>query len=213
MNLKELVFAFSVSILICPSTARAEDKIPQSKSSKLPKVTDKYPDMNNVLQKGLPGMCNSSRLLMLGNMGDLSNPSLQLSYIDAIGNLNYPSKPRDEVDETTETAWIKWNNKVASEVNKAFSSLNERVEAQDKLVVSKASYVVTKDGKIQDISVSEVCPSDKFRSMIVSSLESLNGNASLKFPPGASWKTVQKTGRFVQNYGPSIAGKTRSPKK
>lgn len=195
------------------SNGISSQRIISDSSNDLPKSTDSYPDMNNVFQKGLPGMCDSSRIMRFANMGDISNPGLQLKYVDSIKILNTGDNSKRLKSRITEEAWIEWNNKVAKEVNKVFSSLIERVDAQGKLIVTQADYVVTSDLKVKDIKVRDHCPNDKFRSMIITTLESMNGNPVLQYPKGANWEETVKSGSFVQNYGPSILKKTRSSKR
>lgn len=169
-----------------------------------PEDQPRYPDMDQVLVPGPPHGCITGRLTLLQNLGDLNGIPLELKYLDNSATIQ---------ERNVSPTWEEWHKRFAIELNKAFSAQKERVEAQDKLVATETSYVVTQDGKIREIKVSNFCPSSKFRSMIIKTLESLDGNPALQFPSGAKLDAMPKSGRFMQNYGLSIIEKARSSQK
>tara|TARA_Y100001978_G_C23646441_1_gene411059 strand:- start:35 stop:616 length:582 start_codon:yes stop_codon:yes gene_type:complete len=187
--------------LSTPAEEAKLESAAKSREHKLPRLNDTYPDMENVLQKGAPGMCDSGRLMLFANMGDLSNPNQQLSYVDSMRTAPPKGKNLDANPSVTNNAWINWNQQIAKEINRAFSRLTDRVDAKGKLIVSQADFVISPDRKVLSIKVRDHCPSKILRSMIISTLESLNGNSVLQYPDGANWTEAPKSGRFVQNYG------------
>ena len=203
MRIKQNICIFTVIIGFGSLSTLAEE-------AKLPKITDSYPDMGNVLQKGSPGMCDSSRLMLFANMGNMSNPNQQLSYVDSMKTAPPKGWKLDDNSSLTQKTWIDWNKQIAKEIDRAFSKITDRADAQGKLIVTQVDFVISSDRKILNIEVRDHCPSNKFRSMVISTLESLKGNPMLQYPKGVNWTEVPKSGRFVQNYGPNLV-KKRGP--
>ncbi len=100
-----------------------------------------------------------------------------------------------------------WFDQLGKEITYRFGKLNQRANADDKLVASATEFKVTSDGKITDITFVEGSPSDAFRAMITDVLIGLEGNPVLSFPKelirsdGTYPPNIYVDGIFSQNYG------------
>lgn len=143
------------------------------------------------------GGCDAGRRATLQGLGTLKDDPLALKYLDGTEQVSTDSAALIN----SNSKWSEWNQKVDSAISKSFSNLEERVAADDKLVVAKALFNITDQGKIKIVYLSNYSLNPKFESMIRKALESLEGNPVLRFPESTDKKVIVKSGRFIQNFG------------
>jgi hypothetical protein len=142
---------------------------------------------------------------LVAGVGDTNGTPLELKFNDSSEN-EFLHAIQDRLSTTKD--WKEWNQQLVEELDARFSHLRERIPADDKLVIAKARFVVTRERKIQGISIENHSRSRTFESMIKQTIQSLDGEPILAFPKSSTVQAVSKKGRFTQNYGPSRIQKT-----
>lgn len=155
-----------------------------------------YIPNNDVLMPDSRG-CDAGRRMTLKGLGTLKAEPLALKYLE---NTEQMSNDTAALINSS-SKWSEWNQNVDSAINKSFSNLEERVSANDKLVVAKATFSIKNDGEIEVIYLGNYSLIPKFESMIRKAVMSLNGNPVLRFPEPANVNAIVKSGRFIQNFG------------
>lgn len=98
--------------------------------------------------------------------------------------------------------WDIWHHRVAEAIFVRFNYLAKVAFKCSPPLLCKVTYVVTRDGHIQNIQVQERSPNVLFNMIICQTIKSLDGEvALLQYPPGSRRMIVPKNGTFTQNYG------------
>jgi hypothetical protein len=99
-------------------------------------------------------------------------------------------------------AWDMWHKRVAEAIYTRFNFLAKVAFRRSSPLLCKISYVVTRDGQIQNIQIQEKATNVLFNVIVFQTVKSLNGDiALLQFPQGSRRMYVPKNGTFTQNYG------------
>ena len=154
------------------------------------------PDRSDVLYSE-PDLsrCGFAYSELFRGMGDISGQPLELRYQDSLVN-------------ESSAEWNDWHKRVAEAIDDKFAA-GPTIDAKGKLVVCRASYVITEDGKISSIELDCASPSQPFNEMVKGILASISENPVLKYPEDSISKPIRKSGRFSQNYGSEIISRKR----
>ncbi len=109
---------------------------------------------------------------------------------------NQPFDP----DETRamQLAWDAWHRRVAGDIYSRFASYVNTVFKGMPGLALRASYVVTRDGRIQNIRLVQRSANPMFNAMVVNVIKSINGDINLlRFPEGSRRVAVEKFGTFT----------------
>jgi hypothetical protein len=99
-------------------------------------------------------------------------------------------------------AWDLWHKRVAEAIFTRFNFLAKVAFRRSPPLLCKISYVVTRDGQIQNMHIQEKASNVLFNVIVFQTVKSLNGDfALLQFPQGSRRMFVAKNGTFTQNYG------------
>lgn len=99
-------------------------------------------------------------------------------------------------------AWDAWHRRVAEAIYARFNFLAKVAFRRSPPLLCRVSYVVTRDGQIQNIQVQEKAANVLFNVIVFQTVKSLNGDIQLlQFPAGSRRMFVPKNGTFTQNYG------------
>lgn len=116
-----------------------------------------------------------------------------------------PTQPASvDPDETPEMQllWDAWHRRVAEAIYARFNFLAKVAFRHSPPLLCRVSYVVTRDGHIQNAQVQEKSGNILFNVIVFQTVKSLDGDANLlQFPPGSHRMFVPKSGTFTQNYG------------
>lgn len=98
--------------------------------------------------------------------------------------------------------WDIWHHRVAESIYQRFNFLAKLGFRHSSPLLCEISYVVTRDGHIQNIQIQQKSPNPLFNTIVYQCVNSLNGDvALLTFPQGSHRMFVPKVGTFTQNYG------------
>lgn len=101
-----------------------------------------------------------------------------------------------------QVAWDLWHKRVASAIYTRFNFLAKLAFRHSPPLLCQVSYVVSRDGQIQNIQVQQKSTNVLFNVIVFQTVKSLNGDINLlQFPPGSRRMFVPKLGTFTQNYG------------
>lgn len=99
-------------------------------------------------------------------------------------------------------AWDIWHKRVAEAIYTRFNFLAKLGFKRSPPLLCKVSYVVTRDGQVQNIQVTQKSSNVLFNVIVYQTVKSLNGDLNLlQFPQGSRRMFVPKVGTFTQNYG------------
>lgn len=99
-------------------------------------------------------------------------------------------------------AWDMWHKRVAEAIYTRFNFLAKLGFKHSPPLLCKVSYVVSRDGHIQNIQVTQKSTNVLFNVIVFQTVKSLDGDMNLlQFPPGSRRMFVPKVGTFTQNYG------------
>lgn len=99
-------------------------------------------------------------------------------------------------------AWDIWHHRVAEAIYQRFNFLAKLGFKHSPALLCQVSYVVTRDGQINNVQVQQNSPNILFNMIVVQTIKSLNGDVNLlTFPQGSRRMFVPKLGTFTQNYG------------
>ena len=154
------------------------------------------------LKKG--SLCATGRSEIAEGLGDIPGPALALCFVDDSEDkfINSISDRLSTVD-----GWRHWNRNLSNRLNELLLKINERIDADDKLAIARVRFVVTNNGHIEKLLISNYAGDPKFDSLIRKAVEELEGDPKLHFPDKSRTSAVVKTGRFVQNFGESLLQK------
>lgn len=111
------------------------------------------------------------------------------------------SQDPDESPEM-QLAWDAWHRRVAEAIYTRFNFLAKLGFRRSPPLLCRVSYVVTRDGHIQNVQVQEKASNVLFNVIVYQTVKSLDGDVNLlMFPQGSRRMYVQKFGVFTQNYG------------
>jgi len=100
--------------------------------------------------------------------------------------------------------WDLWHKRVASTIFDRFNFFAKAAFKRSPPLLAELSYVVTRDGRIQNIQIRRKSTNVLFNVLIFQAVKSLDGDLSvLAFPQGSRRMFVPKSGTFAQNYGPT----------
>ena len=99
-------------------------------------------------------------------------------------------------------AWDIWHKRVAESIYTRFNFLAKLGFKHSPPLLCKVSYVVTRDGHINNIQVTQKSSNILFNVIVFQTVKSLDGDLNLlQFPNGSRRMFVPKVGTFTQNYG------------
>lgn len=99
-------------------------------------------------------------------------------------------------------AWDMWHKRVAEAIYTRFNFLAKLGFKHSPPLLCKVSYVVSRDGHIQNIQVTQKSTNVLFNVIVFQTVKSLDGDLNLlQFPQGSRRMFVPKVGTFTQNYG------------
>jgi TonB family protein len=102
--------------------------------------------------------------------------------------------------KTTDTIWSSWHAHIAETIRSRFINLIAKYPLKNNGIrTCKVNYVVTRDGRISDVQITESSGNEVFNRVAIDTINSLNGDPILKFPPGSSNQFVRKSGLFVHH--------------
>ncbi len=111
-----------------------------------------------------------------------------------------PNDPDSSPD--MQLAWDMWHKRVAQCIFERFNFFAKAAFSRSPPLMSKLSYVVTRDAHITNINMPQKGSNVLFNVLVFQSVKSLDGDMSiLQFPEGSRRMYVPKTGTFTQNYG------------
>ncbi|MBY0360057.1 MAG: hypothetical protein K2W82_18795 [Candidatus Obscuribacterales bacterium] len=98
--------------------------------------------------------------------------------------------------------WDAWHKQVAEAIYARFNFLAKVAFRHSPPLLCRISYVVTRDGHIQNPQIQEKSANILFNVIVFQTVKSLDGDVNLlQFPPGSKRMMVPKNGTFTQNYG------------
>ncbi len=119
--------------------------------------------------------------------------------LQAMQNYN-PNDPDSSPD--MQLAWDAWHKRVAATIFERFNFFARAAFRHSPPLLSNLGYVVTRDGHITNLQMSQKSNNVLFNVLVYQSVKSLEGDLSvLQFPQGSRRQFVQKWGTFTQNYG------------
>lgn len=99
-------------------------------------------------------------------------------------------------------AWDIWHHRVAEAIYSRFNFLAKLAFRHSPPLLCQVSYVVTRDGHIQNIQVQQKSSNVLFNVIVFQTVKSLDGDMNLlQYPQGSRRTMVPKVGTFTQNYG------------
>lgn len=101
----------------------------------------------------------------------------------------------------TKAAWDDWHRRVALQVFARYSSMVAAEFKDSKPLFAQASYLVAKDNQIVEARIVHSSGNVRFDTLVVTAINSLNGNSILKFPVDAPPNSVKKSATFTMNAG------------
>lgn len=119
-------------------------------------------------------------------------------------NLTRQAAPAADPDESPEMqlAWDAWHQRVAQAIFGRFNFFAKAAFHFCPPLRCRVSYVVTCNGVIKDVQLTETSNNMFFNLLVGTVLKSINGDtALLRFPEGSRRTQVQKCGLFLNNYG------------
>ncbi len=113
-----------------------------------------------------------------------------------------PVDPNDpDSSQQMKLLWDLWHKRVAEQIYFRFDGVAQRVFAQTKPLICRASYTVTNTGQITNVRLLETSPNVAYNASLLMIIKSMNGNPILQFPPGSRRQCVEKSGTFMRNAG------------
>jgi hypothetical protein len=117
------------------------------------------------------------------------------------GNANMMAQDADSTPQM-KLAWDEWHRRVAEAVYQRYTTMTHMAFKFSRPMGAYVTYVVTRDGRVTDVTLQQKSPNVAFNAMIMMVVNSLNGQRDLlAFPQGSRRMTVEKGGMFTQNYG------------
>jgi len=112
-----------------------------------------------------------------------------------------PAKKADAEDTgVIKIAWDAWHKRVGTIIYQRWSFLSNAAFQMSPPLNCRISYVVTREGKIEDIKVLAASPDEVYNALVVQAIQSISGDkALLQFPPGSRRLSVEKVADFCQN--------------
>lgn len=111
-----------------------------------------------------------------------------------------PNDPDSSPD--MQLAWDMWHKRVAQCIFERFNFFAKAAFRRSPPLMSKLTYVVTRDGQITNMNMPQKAGNVLFNVLVFQSVKSLQGDMSiLQFPEGSRRMYVPKSGTFTQNYG------------
>jgi hypothetical protein len=111
-----------------------------------------------------------------------------------------PQDPDSSPD--MQLAWDMWHKRVAAAIFERFNFFARAAFRHSPPLLSHVSYVVTRDGHIQNLQMGQKSNNVLFNVLVFQTVKSLDGDMNLlQFPQGSRRQVVQKYGTFTQNYG------------
>lgn len=99
-------------------------------------------------------------------------------------------------------AWDAWHRRVAEAIYTRFNFLAKVAFRRSPPLLARVSYIVTRDGRVQNINMQEKATNVLFNVIVFQTVKSLDGDVPLlQFPSGSRRMFVPKNGTFTQNYG------------
>lgn len=114
-----------------------------------------------------------------------------------------PMNPQDpDSSPEMQLMWDAWHKRVAEAIYARFNFLAKVAFRHSPALLCRVSYVVTRDGHIQNPQIQEKSTNVLFNVIVFQTVKSLEGDINLlQFPPGSRRMFVPKSGTFTQNYG------------
>lgn len=103
--------------------------------------------------------------------------------------------------EYMQLQWDLWHKRVAEAIFIRFDERAKTAFANSRPISCEASYNVTRDGRITNVRLLRNSSDFRYNMMLITVLNSMNGNPLLQFPPGTNRQVVCKTGEFSRNCG------------
>jgi hypothetical protein len=98
--------------------------------------------------------------------------------------------------------WDMWHKRVAEAIYQRFNFLAKLGFKHSPPLLCQVSYVVTRDGHINNVQIQQKSPNILFNMIVSQTVKSLDGDVNLlTFPQGSRRSFVPKVGTFTQNYG------------
>jgi hypothetical protein len=110
-----------------------------------------------------------------------------------------PNDPDSSPD--MQLAWDAWHRRVAGAIFERFNFFAKAAFRHSPPIMARLSYQVTRDGHIQNLTVTQKSTNILFNVLCFQAVKSLDGDmALLQFPQGSRRMFVPKSGVFTQNY-------------
>ncbi len=123
-------------------------------------------------------------------------PPMQQSFAPQNGNAVDPEESAE-----MKLAWDTWHHNVAQTIYERFNTLSNKFFSKGAPLAACISYTVTRDGRVTNVHLTQKSPNIIFNTMIITVVNSINGNQSLlQFPQGSRRMTVEKAGDFKVGY-------------
>ncbi len=111
-----------------------------------------------------------------------------------------PKKADAEDTGVIKIAWDAWHKRVGTIIYQRWSFLSNAAFQMSPPLNCRISYVVTRDGIIEDVKVLAESPDEMYNALVVQAVQSISGDkALLQFPPGSRRVSVEKVADFCQN--------------
>jgi hypothetical protein len=146
--------------------------------------------------QGMPGVPDRTALLPQDAAPRTFMPIDQdPNLADAVPQTGMVGDPDNTPD--MQLAWDIWHHRVAEAIFERFKFFANKAFAANPMLVARVSYVVTRDGRIGNLTFAQKSPNIMFNALIVQCIKSINGDkALLEFPQGSRRMTVDKFGQF-----------------
>jgi hypothetical protein len=114
--------------------------------------------------------------------------------------LQPPKKADAEDTGIIKIAWDAWHKRVGTIIYQRWSYLSNAAFQISPPLNCRISYVVTREGNIEDVKVLAESPDEMYNALVVQAVQSISGDkALLQFPPGSRRVSVEKVADFCQN--------------
>ena len=113
---------------------------------------------------------------------------------------------KEQADQAMRLAWDQWHHRVAEEIyiKWIFPACRTTCISEKLVLTCVVTYKVTKDRRVTNIRIIEPSQNPAFDSIVVRSVESMNGSEVLKFPEGSMRESVDKISKFGWGFRPKI---------